>query len=226
MTQGHNVLTRTRNLDGIPFRKSLQFDIELMTWAPTDLMYAATTYWYAFPGASSNIRPQPAEATAHVPSLEEAQTARMKRIAGAIEAESLKILSKSEGLPVEPQDMSPWDSANWSKGHHLVVKATRTGQFVELEIPTPDDRPRQIVVYPTLAPDFGILKFSINGHPSATTLDCWGDRVQPGEPAKLGTFVPDNKRFVMRVEVTGANPKSIGPRIFFGLDCVVLEPLH
>jgi hypothetical protein len=63
MTQGHNVLTRTRNLDGIPFERSLQFDIELMPWQETRLTYAATTYWYALPGAVSNVRPMPQAAT-------------------------------------------------------------------------------------------------------------------------------------------------------------------
>ena len=67
MTQGHNTSTRTRNLDGIPFRRSLQFDIELISWEPTTLTYAATTYWYAMPGASSNVQPQPREAALAIP---------------------------------------------------------------------------------------------------------------------------------------------------------------
>ena len=69
MTQGHNVLTRTRNLDGIPFSQALDFDFELISWKPTTLTYAATTYWYAFPGATANVPPQSAAATAPVPSL-------------------------------------------------------------------------------------------------------------------------------------------------------------
>lgn len=67
MTQGHNTSTRTRNLDGIPFRRSLQFDMELISWEPTTLTYAATTYWYALPGASSNVQPQPREAALAIP---------------------------------------------------------------------------------------------------------------------------------------------------------------
>lgn len=63
MTQGHNVLTRTRNLDGIPFERSLQFDFELMPWQETHLTYAATTYWYALAGAASNVEPMPEAAT-------------------------------------------------------------------------------------------------------------------------------------------------------------------
>ncbi len=73
MTQGHNVLTRTRNLDGIPFAQSFDFNFELISWKPTKLNYAMTTYWYALPGARSNVRPQPALATLPVPTLADAQ---------------------------------------------------------------------------------------------------------------------------------------------------------
>lgn len=73
MTQGNNVLTRTRNLDGIPFSKSLDFDFELISWKPAKLIYAATTYWYAFSGATSNIQPQPDAAKSPVPTLADAQ---------------------------------------------------------------------------------------------------------------------------------------------------------
>lgn len=73
MTQGNNVLTRTRNLDSIPFSKSLNFGFELISWKPTKLIYAMTTYWYAFPRATSNIQPQPDAAKLPVPTLADAQ---------------------------------------------------------------------------------------------------------------------------------------------------------
>jgi hypothetical protein len=73
MTQGHNVLTRTRNLDGIPFSRSLDFNFELMSWQPTKLNYAMTTYWYALPGATSNVHPQPEAAKLPVPTLADAR---------------------------------------------------------------------------------------------------------------------------------------------------------
>jgi hypothetical protein len=47
-------LTRNRALDSIAFTKSLKFDWEIWHWAATDMAYAATTYWYALPGATSN----------------------------------------------------------------------------------------------------------------------------------------------------------------------------
>jgi D-arabinan exo alpha-(1,3)/(1,5)-arabinofuranosidase (non-reducing end) len=73
MTQGNNVLTRARNLDEIPFTQSLDFNFELISWRPTRLNYAMTTYWYAFSGAVSSIHPQPDAATRAVPSLMDAQ---------------------------------------------------------------------------------------------------------------------------------------------------------
>ena len=79
MTQGHSTVTRTRNLDGIPFRRSFQFDIELISWKPTTLTYAATTYWYAFPGTTSNVSPQPREAALPIPTLADAIAANAPR---------------------------------------------------------------------------------------------------------------------------------------------------
>ena len=43
--------------------------MELISWQPTTLVYAATTYWYAFPGATTNIKPQPEEAAAPLPTI-------------------------------------------------------------------------------------------------------------------------------------------------------------
>lgn len=73
MTQGWNVMSRTRQLDGIPFQQSFQFDMELISAKPTTLIYCATTYWYAFPGATSNLKPQPQEAKLPVPTLADAK---------------------------------------------------------------------------------------------------------------------------------------------------------
>lgn len=66
-TQGHNVLTRTRNLDGITFRNLLKMDFEIHPWEPVKLDYIAATYWYAFPGATSNVAPAPESAKRPLP---------------------------------------------------------------------------------------------------------------------------------------------------------------
>jgi Protein of unknown function (DUF2961) len=65
-TMGHNTCSRTRQLDSIPFNQSLKFDIELIAWQVTHLTYAATTHWYAFPGASTTVKPLPEEAVRRI----------------------------------------------------------------------------------------------------------------------------------------------------------------
>jgi len=59
---GNVTNTRVRLLDGIPFEKSLRFDMEVWHWRPTTVDYAATTYWYGRPGATANHKPAPEEA--------------------------------------------------------------------------------------------------------------------------------------------------------------------
>ena len=229
MTQGWNVMSRTRHLDGIPFAKSLQFDIELMSWKPTTLTYAATTYWYAFPGARSNLKPQPDEAAQPIPTLADAKAQKIAANPGkpgAIECESMKVLRKSGDLRVFSQDMSAWGSEHWSAGHHLTVMARKVGDFVELEAPVPDNKPCVIHLHATHAPDFGMLRFLVQGKPSDATFDGYADKVQPAEPIKLGAFTPEQGKLVLRIEVTGANAKSTGARYFFGLDCITLEPVQ
>lgn len=223
-TQGWNVMSRTRQLDGIPFRQSLQFDMELISWKPTTLTYAATTYWYAFPKTVSNIKPQAKEAALPIPTLAEARAATSPRKTGTIECETMAILRKSGDFVTFSQDMSPWDQVRWSGGEQLTAKAGKEGDFIELEVLAPDAKPRKLVLYATQAPDYGILNFQVNGKSGATSFDGYAGAVQPAEPMMLGVFTPVNGRFVIHVEVTGANPKSSGPRFYFGLDCIALEP--
>lgn len=80
-TQGHNTSIRSRNLDGIPFRKSLDFEMELLPWQSGALTYAATTYWYGFPETASNRLPQPEAATLPVPSFADAIRTKAESIA-------------------------------------------------------------------------------------------------------------------------------------------------
>jgi len=44
-----------------------------------------------------------------------------------------------------------------------------------------------------------------------------------GAPIELGTFAPQDGKLLLRVEVIGSNPASIGARYYFGLDCLVLK---
>jgi hypothetical protein len=224
MTQGHSTSTRTRNLDGIPFRRSLQFDLELISWKPTTLTYAATTYWYAMPGASVNVVSQPREAALPVPTLAEAIAATAPpRKPGAVEFETMKVLAKSSAFSIGEQDMDPFGGERWSNGAQLLGKAMAVGDWVELEWPAPDAEPRKLVFYATQASDYATLRFRITDQAVLPTFDAYANNVQPAPAFIPGVFKPRDGKFVVRAEVVGANAAATGAKYYFGLDCVVLE---
>jgi hypothetical protein len=57
--RGYTTTSRLRLLDGIPWQRSLKFDMEIWDWAATKLGYSVGTFWYARPGAGCNRPPQP-----------------------------------------------------------------------------------------------------------------------------------------------------------------------
>ncbi len=73
--RGYNICTRNRILDAIPFTNRLVFDMEASpgtdireSWNLLD--YTLVTYWYAFPGSTSNAGPLPERAAAPIMTLE------------------------------------------------------------------------------------------------------------------------------------------------------------
>jgi hypothetical protein len=218
-TQGHNIMSRSRNLDGIPFRTSLDFDLELMSWAPTRLAYAATSRWYAIPGSRPLIAPDPAGATAAIPTLADAQKGPPS-FPGAIEAESLKLIATSPGLVHETQDMQVFCIGLWSAGKQLLGRGMKVGDFIILQVPAHDDKPHELFLTLTKASDYGTLGFTVNGHASATAFDGYATGVLPAEKISLGTFTPVDGGYQIKIEVTGSNPDSKGNRYYFGIDHV------
>jgi hypothetical protein len=232
---GHTTVTRTRALDAIPFTTSLQMDMEVWHWKETDVAYAATTYFYARPGATHNRPPQPDRAAAPIPQAPPLPPPPPPfKIPGAIEAESLEIIAKSDGLVAGPQ--GGFAPGVWSGESHLWVRARRVGDFVELRVGAPDDKPHEVLIRLTRSFDYGIVRLSVNGEPAgndgASPIDTfnteahWVDTIGPID---LGAHTPitgaDGEPFyTLRVEVTGANERSEGARYFFGIDCVLLQP--
>ncbi len=211
--RGYTTTSRLRLLDGVPWQRSLKFDMEIWDWAATKLAYSVGTFWYARPGAGSNRRPMPEEAARPIPEL----PAKFK-IAGAVECEQMKIVAKSKGLPVETQT----DILEWSNATQLFVRGNRVGDFVELLIPADRTGPKKIVLHATKSWDYGILRFSVNGQ-AAKDYDAYNATSVLSGPIELGTFAPKDGRFILRVEVVGANPAAKGTKAYFGLDAVTLH---
>ncbi|HXY35138.1 MAG TPA: hypothetical protein VEI07_12985, partial [Planctomycetaceae bacterium] len=209
-------------LDNIPFENSFRFDMEFWHWTPNiDVPYAATSYWYARPGATDDFHEPEARVLQSLPAAP--PPAQSYRIKGALEGEKLKIVGKSSDFDVDPQDMTAFDG-NWSGASHLWGRPGKAGEWVDLELPVVAEGRQKVIVYLTKARDYGVVRFYLDGKPLGPKIDCFHRDVVPTGPIDLGTLDLKKGTATLRVEVVGTNPRSDGLRYMWGLDCVVLKP--
>lgn len=229
---GHSTVSRVRALDAIAFTTGLRMDMEVWHWKECEVSYAATTYFYARPGATHNREPSPhevARGVIHPPPLPPPFA-----IAGAIECETMEIVGKTPDRPAERQLMTGFARETWSGDAQLWFRGRQPGDFVELRFAAPardagdPPGPWRIVLHATRSWDYGIVRFSVNGQPAGAPIDLFSGRhglCTTTGPIDLGVFVPVDGSFTLRAEVVGGNEEAFGTRAFVGLDCVVLtEP--
>jgi hypothetical protein len=224
---GYTTVSRVRGLDAIPFEKSLNFDMEVWHWRECEVAYGAVTFFYAMPGATHNRVPQPGAAAEPVP-VPPPPPPPFK-IEGAIECEGMEITARSGEFPVTNQSLEGFVRGKFSDECHLFVQALEKGDFVEVRFPAGDSGSRRITLFATRSWDYGIVRFSINGEPAVESIDLFSGesgKVEPTGPIELGVFEPRDGHFLLRGEVVGGNPGSEGTQSYFGLDCVVLEPVE
>lgn len=220
--RGITCVSRVRSLDAIPFTTSLRFDMEIWHWKKCDELYAAATFFYAQPGATSNRGDESAEARRSLAALRPAPPAAF---AGAIECERMAVLGKSKGLSSGRQSLAAFKAGTWSAGEHLWVKAEHDGEFVELSIPAAGDAPVHVTLHATRSWDYGIVRFFLNGELAGPDTDlCDGVKTAtPSGPIDLGLAMPRDGAITLRVEVVGPGRGAAGTGRYFGLDCVMLD---
>jgi hypothetical protein len=197
--------------------------MELWHWQEVDVSYAATSFFYAIPGANTNVTPMPEEAALAPP--EAPPLPPPFEIPGAIEGEELTVLDRSDGVLVGPQ--SGFGPETWSGEQQLWIRATKPGDHVDLEIPVGGDQPVRIDAVLTRSWDYGIVQFEHEGRPVGPSTDLWcGEprEVRRTEPIPLGVFTPDHGVIVLRVELVGSNESAEAPGTYFGIDCLLAEP--
>jgi hypothetical protein len=221
-TFGHTSVNRFHILDAIPFTHSFRFDMEVWHWVPDiDIDYAVTCYWYARPGGTDNFRPVDAKVLRTIPN-----PPPPLKIAGALEGEDLRILAQSSPFPAGPQGMLYFPGSKWSGNSQLWVQPPRVGEWLDLELPVPDDGTYQVVMYLTRAHDYGVVQFFVNGQRLGKPIDGFhANGVVATGPINLGRVELKKGTATLRGEVVGTNEKSVGLRTMWGLDCVVLRPV-
>ncbi len=147
---------------------------------------------------------------------------KTKRISGALEGESLKILSKTGGA-AGAQGMGGFTNARnqWS-GEQLWWTGGKPGDKLVFELPVKDDGDYEVFIGVTKARDYGIVQLSIDDKSAGAPFDGFNvPEVIHSGPITLGTHSLKAGYHKLTVEVKGTNPKAV-PAHMFGLDYVYL----
>jgi Pregnancy-associated plasma protein-A. len=143
------------------------------------------------------------------------------RTAGqAIAFESLEI-ERQSGVWTEVQTMSHRGPENWTRGRHLFCRAAPKGSLTLL-IPVKEGGRYRMAVYGTLAPDYGRIRFSVDGR-VVGELDGWAPLITPSGRVGLKTVRLQAGTHRFRIDVLGKNAESNG--YHFGLDCLEVSKL-
>ncbi len=219
MAGGFSVDSRYRILDSLPFQHSIRFDMELWHWRHTRMNYAPTTFWYARPGATCNVQPDPKTAALPV-AKKRGDVVEIFHAPGAIEGESLKIVEKTGGTT----QVQEADAFRWSNDRQLWWRDAHPGDRLVLELPVPQAGRYRVTANLTKARDYAVVQLSLGGRPAGEPLDRFAPQVGHN-PLALGQFSLDKGPNRLTVEITGANPKAV-KSYMFGLDYVKLEKVE
>lgn len=212
---GHTCVSRFHVIDNIPFNTSFKFDMEVWHWKECKIAMAATSYWYAFPGATHGFAPLTASSLRVV---DPQPLPPPRKVEGALEGELLAIIEKTGGI-ADPQGLSD----QWSGESHLWWRDAKPGDKLVLAVPVENPGTYDVRAAFTKAVDYGIHTISINGKEAVAKLDLYNDGVIAVPETSLGVHALDRGQNTLTVTVIGSNPKAV-QKFMFGLDYIKLVP--
>lgn len=209
---GHTAVNRWHILDKIPFQHDFRFDMEIWHWSETARPdFSVVAYWYGAPGAKPDNHPIADDEL--VLNLLPAYVS--PRVAGAIEAESLRVIEKN--ATVEPQDLEGCSGEQQLWWHGPAV-----GDKLVLELPPQPAGRYQVYLRCVKAPDYGIHRFSINGTALGGPVDLFNHEIKASDELNLGVAELGADAAKFSVECTGANAKARKGNMC-GLDYIRLD---
>ena len=203
-------VNRFQIADNVPFHESARITIE--AYNRGTVTYAATTYWYAGRGATTDAKP------VDLASIKWPEAAKPFVIAGAIEGEALKLLKQDPKYEIGPQDIS--GHGQFSRGTQVWLRPTAAGATAEFALPgTLKPGKYNLTLWVVRSWDYGIVEWSLNGRVVAEKIDGYSPEVVAKEvDCGVVEIRPGENR--LGVKLTGKNEKSTG--FFAGLDALRL----
>ncbi len=187
---------------------SLMPEGQLKDWPPSDVQdlvaYLASPRQVPLPGSG--------------PVYDE----QTQRVAGALEGESLKVISATGGT-AQSQKMGGFSHDRWSGVVHLWWTGAKPGHQLILEFPVAAAGRYELLAVMTKARDYGIVRLAIDDQPPGPPLDLFNTpEVITTGPVSLGTHDLSAGPHRLTVEITGAHPQAV-KQYMFGLDYLYLS---
>jgi hypothetical protein len=134
----------------------------------------------------------------------------------AIEFENMPIVS-SEGFNPALESL-----AQASNEGYVWCRPARRGGAIEFEVPIARAGRYRLSALYVRSPQGGIVQAYVNGEAAGRPCDTWGSMGLVG-PWLLGTYDVPAGPLHLRIKVEDRNPRS--DRYYFGLDCLLVEPV-
>ncbi|HVJ80672.1 MAG TPA: VCBS repeat-containing protein, partial [Planctomycetia bacterium] len=169
-------------------------------------------------------KPMKFESTASVRGPAAAIDGATGKVAGALEGESLKVVGKTAGK-TSVQQMAAFTADKWSGGAQLFWTGAKPGATLELELPVAAEGKYETSIVGTMAGDYGIAEFSVDGQTLGKPIDFFqSPGVTTSGVLKLGAAELKAGTHRLGIKIVGANPAA-APRHLVGIDCVILQPV-
>jgi hypothetical protein len=207
---GYTVNIRQRGLDGIPFKTSLKFDMEMWHWTSAVINFAPVTWYYILPGGST-IQDEDRAGIHQEVAIRRSDIIPPVITNGVIEGENMNI-TRLTGGNVSYQNSNRW---GWSQDVQLFWTGGHPGDTLTAIFESTETFEAHVTSVFTAAPDYGSIRLQLNGtlvpgifnlyHPEVTTREIYLGRMRILEGENT-----------LKVMITGNSPEA--GKAFFGLD--------
>jgi hypothetical protein len=213
---GQTCVSRFHILDSIPFAEAFKFDMEVWHSWECEIALAATSYWYARPGATWTPNAiDPADLTVITPP----PLPGLKIVDGALEGEDLEVVELTAGETKVEERVE----FGWSGGKQVRWFGGSPGDSISFGFPVERAGRYEVRAVFTMASRHAVVRMSVNGEPVEGERDLYYGGIKVTDETSLGVFDLEEGRNVLTAEVLGSNPLA-KPGYAFSLDYLILRP--
>ncbi|MEP6754287.1 MAG: glycoside hydrolase family 172 protein [Chthonomonadales bacterium] len=201
--------------DAMPFHKSLKATIEHGNENDHEADYSSVAFWYQ----SEPHKPFPAftkDASTLLPFVPPLPF----KVAGAIEAESLKATAIATSGNIDTQGMEVF-TGNWSGDMQLWWLPQEAGAELTLQLPAQSDGEFELTGYFTRAKDYAKIKVMQGDTQIGAEINLYDPEVVPTKAIVLGKVKLVKGANPIRIVITGKDDKSQGYLV--GVDAFTLK---